>query len=82
MSVKDDYRCRHLIDKFIINSNIRKVTCQDSFDKQLFILDFVNKPFNTFASQRLVLEENILFLLKNVSNLTHEFLHKSFNKNI
>ena len=39
--------------------------------------------FNTFASQRLVFEQNNEpFLLENASNLTNEFLYDNFNKKI
>ena len=39
--------------------------------------------FNTFASQRFVLDEKYkLFLLENASNLTHRFMYDNFNKKI
>ena len=39
--------------------------------------------FNTFASQRLVIEEkNEPFLHENASNLTHECFYENFNKQI
>ena len=39
--------------------------------------------FNTFASQRLVFEEeNEPFLIKIALNLTHEFLYDNFNNKI